>query len=901
MGSAIELVADWCALPAAWVGVTAIVAFGTMLGGIQLVFAILMVSATPILRRCFLLVVRHIYPTRVGKIHIWFMLFIRRYWLRGKRHTQPIRIDFHDRTDRPSRNTPASQENSVDGSDAEPRPRASVHVVSGLIDNYTYVIVERTSLQDRETNSGALRPLRCCVVDPGDADATIEALQYIREQHYNDGTSEESSAGSHVPVTVDVALGREASTARARNTSPTPARQRTSARSSQGDEDDLEPLIVTAIFVTHKHWDHQAGVRKVVERERINTKRAHARHPGAFPLSTIEVIAGQHERGVQCCTRRVGPGDYFKLGNLTFEIIPSPCHTKGHIMFALLAKDANCDTLRSMEPGSGSNDVHALFTGDTLFCGGCGAPFEGSSHDMAANFRSIYHRCGDSTLLFPGHEYSEHLLLEYFGGSQPTPWAPHQYSSLCHALQRARDSRSHRRPSVPILLGAELMYNSHFSSLHKAAATVCESWRIFARTVNARAASEEAIVMLRESTQRADVAGSVEAQQRLRLANFLESSFRKSKKNESSQPESRHSNTAAHAAPASAPQQALPRAARPSKSSSAGAPPAADFAAAAVDDDELMHQDYHQAASFEMFDDQAISAPLTQMVELAAFEASAPDAAAIAPAAAESPKDLVRSIGPVRRTRAARRYFASSSEPASYAVRHRVKVKRKWRAGELVTIEVSGIELECRIPEGLRPDDVFAIRIPRDRLPRLLCYTPQDFCDPISTVWHRDLERLHSLTVASSTSPEALRRATTLSRALLNSPLRDVRNYDDLGSSVVSNRKTHTLLPRAHYRGPLDEVSAQQSAEARADNHVRTATWREPPARSELATAFAVDAEIDRALSCKRRAPESFLRLQDFHKENHGSNENDWRNELRPATTTFVSWPASPLDRSLAN
>lgn len=888
MGSAIALVADWCALPAAWVGVTAIVVFGTMLGGIQLVFAILMVSATPILRRCFLLIVRHIYPTRVGKIHIWFMLFVRRYWLRGKRHTQPIRIDFRDRTDRPSPNTRESQENYVDESDAELRPRASVHVVSGLIDNYTYVIVERTSLQDRETNSGARRPLRCCVVDPGDADATIEALQYFREQHYNGDTTEEMPGGRRGPVTVDIALGGEASTARGSNTVPTPARQRAGTRSSEGDEDELQPLIVTAILVTHKHWDHQAGVRKLVESERINTKRAHKRHPDAFPVSTIEVIAGQHERGVECCTRRVGPGELFKVGNLKFEIIPSPCHTKGHIMFALLARDDNGDSVQTMEPSSGDNDVNALFTGDTLFCGGCGAPFEGSSQDIAANFRSIYHRCGDSTLLFPGHEYSEHLLLDYFGGSQPTPWAPHQYSALCHALQRARDSRSHRRPSVPILLGAELMYNAHFSSLHKAAATICDSWRIFARTVNARAASEEAIAMLRDSAQRAGVAGSAEVQQRLRLANILESSFRNSKQNESSQPESRNSSTTAHDAPALAPRQSGPRVERSGKSSSAGAPPSADFAAAAVDDDELMHQDYHQAASLDMFDDQAISAPLTQMVELAALETSAPTAA-FAPAAAETPHDLVRSIGPVRRARAARRCFTLSNEQqASYAVQHRVKVKRKWRAGDLVTIEVSGIEFECRIPEGLRADDVFAIRIPRDRLPRLLCYKPQDFCDPFSTVWHRDLERLHSLTLASTNSPEALRRATTLSRALLASPLRDVRNYDDLGSSVASNRKIHTLLPRAHYRGLLDEASAQQSAQARADDHVITATWREPPARSESPNAFALDADIDRAISCKRRAPESFLRLQELHKENCGANENDWRKELRSATSTFV-------------
>ena len=40
---------------------------------------------------------------------------------------------------------------------------------------------------------------------------------------------------------------------------------------------------------------------------------------------------------------------------------------------------------------------------------------------VAYNFRALYHRCDDTSLLFPGHEYSETLLLEYFGGGQPTP------------------------------------------------------------------------------------------------------------------------------------------------------------------------------------------------------------------------------------------------------------------------------------------------------------------------------------------------------------------------------------------------------------------------------------------------------------------------------------------------
>jgi hydroxyacylglutathione hydrolase len=45
-----------------------------------------------------------------------------------------------------------------------------------------------------------------------------------------------------------------------------------------------------------------------------------------------------------------------------------------------------------------------LFGGDTLFCGGCGAPFEGSPEDMHRNFAKLWRSCPLNTLIFPGHE-----------------------------------------------------------------------------------------------------------------------------------------------------------------------------------------------------------------------------------------------------------------------------------------------------------------------------------------------------------------------------------------------------------------------------------------------------------------------------------------------------------------
>ena len=98
------------------------------------------------------------------------------------------------------------------------------------------------------------------------------------------------------------------------------------------------------------------------------------------------------------------------------------------------------DALRHVALARGDVDGRdALFSGDTLFCGGCGAPFEGDARDVAANFRRIWHRCGGKCLLFPGHEYSEHLLYEYFGGAYSAPWRPraaHMVSSIVAGFSR---------------------------------------------------------------------------------------------------------------------------------------------------------------------------------------------------------------------------------------------------------------------------------------------------------------------------------------------------------------------------------------------------------------------------------------------------------------------------------
>ena len=172
--------------------------------------------------------------------------------------------------------------------------------------------------------------------------------------------------------------------------------------------------------------------------------------------------------------------------------------------------------------------------------------------------------------------------------------------------------------------------------------------------------------------------------------------------------------------------------------------------------------------------------------------------------------------------------------PGSEAVvRHRVVMRRGWSPGMRVAIRVSGVDLECEIPDGVDAHGEFYVRVNRDRLPPLYSYAPADFDLPATTVWRRDLERLHSLCEAPDAA--ALPRARALCRKLLNAPLRDTKDHEDRHPLTFSQRRGRESpapddgaarplpglpptrrgasgLPPAHYRGAKDELNAGKSA-----------------------------------------------------------------------------------------
>ncbi|KAM0211620.1 hypothetical protein ACHAQI_005179 [Fusarium lateritium] len=100
-----------------------------------------------------------------------------------------------------------------------------------------------------------------------------------------------------------------------------------------------------------------------------------------------DIIGGKDCEGV---TKTPGHGETFKLGDITFKGVHTPCHTQDSICF--FVEDGN---------------DKAVFTGDTLFIGGCGRFFEGNAQEMHEALNKRLVALPDDTVVYPGHEYTK--------------------------------------------------------------------------------------------------------------------------------------------------------------------------------------------------------------------------------------------------------------------------------------------------------------------------------------------------------------------------------------------------------------------------------------------------------------------------------------------------------------
>lgn len=332
--------------------------------------------------------------------------------------------------------------------------RVYIHPLPQFSDNIGYLIVCVPPKSRR--SKGPPSPILGILVDCGDATSVMDQIELIRDVHY----------------------------ANIRNS-------------------DIE---IHALLCTHKHHDHTAGNKALLQDEVIS--------------STLKDVYGGAIEKVPYCTKPVVDGDAITLpskGNndmaelIEIECVALPSHTRGSIVYVLRNKSDSGTELSSSDRGV---VISHLFTGDAMFSGGGGVPFE-SDYESAADKRTdnktvhsrfkpnggslSIERCYAELLrrgiqdedaintpdglavhqmmVFPGHEYTIELLQRQMQPSNlqsNSQWNKHQ-PSVFFELATQFFIAGHRRDlpksakllTVPSTMKKELKINPYFRSLRK--------------------------------------------------------------------------------------------------------------------------------------------------------------------------------------------------------------------------------------------------------------------------------------------------------------------------------------------------------------------------------------------------------------------------------------------------
>ena len=136
-------------------------------------------------------------------------------------------------------------------------------------------------------------------------------------------------------------------------------------------------LNIKYIFNTHSHWDHTIGNKEAVQR------------------TGGQICA--HSSAPTNKDRSLKDKEVIKLDDLTLRIMHTPGHTPDGICYLLSDKT---DTKKNY-----------LFTGDTLFVGGCGRTDlpGGKDEDLFKSFQKIM-KLDDHVKICPGHDYGSRLI-----------------------------------------------------------------------------------------------------------------------------------------------------------------------------------------------------------------------------------------------------------------------------------------------------------------------------------------------------------------------------------------------------------------------------------------------------------------------------------------------------------
>ena len=169
------------------------------------------------------------------------------------------------------------------------------------------------------------------------------------------------------------------------------------------------------ILNTHHHADHVGAnleLKKKYNSKILGSKSDKSRIPG------IDILLRENQKQ--------------KIGNLEFEVIFVPGHTKGHIAF-FFSKEK------------------IAFTGDTLFSLGCGRIFEGTHEEMFNSLNKIKNLPPD-TKIYCGHEYTKSNLNFCLAYDSKNAFLKEKKIDIQKKLKS-------NQPTIPSTLGEEIKTN----------------------------------------------------------------------------------------------------------------------------------------------------------------------------------------------------------------------------------------------------------------------------------------------------------------------------------------------------------------------------------------------------------------------------------------------------------
>ena len=198
------------------------------------------------------------------------------------------------------------------------------------------------------------------------------------------------------------------------------------------DAPEVEPVVarvkaegarVSKLLTTHHHADHCMA------------------NPELAKLYDAPVFGHVSDASrVPGFTDGLEEGDTIQVGEQRARILHVPAHTRGHIAYVF-------------------DDAKAVFSGDTLFAGGCGRLFEGTAEMMFTALVEKLGRLPDDTRVFCGHEYTTGNL-EFAAHVEP------ENQAVKKALARARELRSRAAPRWHDATPAEMTVPSTIRDEH---------------------------------------------------------------------------------------------------------------------------------------------------------------------------------------------------------------------------------------------------------------------------------------------------------------------------------------------------------------------------------------------------------------------------------------------------